>query len=176
MFHKKDALRNFAKFTGKHLCHGLFFNKVADLRLATLLKRDSDTGVFCEFCEISENNFSYITPLVAVSEQSQITYFIKILKTSTHIFPLFFFIKAPPIFTEKPWISHFNPKANENFFSHYLFSKYIHVLYDNKGTKTIRMSSLYYRFMKINIWTGCLLQRSQLCWHLVVGIRMKIFQ
>ena len=25
-------LRNFAKFTGKHLCQSLFFNKVADLR------------------------------------------------------------------------------------------------------------------------------------------------
>ena len=26
---KKGALRNFAKFTGKHLCQSLFFNKVA---------------------------------------------------------------------------------------------------------------------------------------------------
>ena len=29
----KDFLWNFAKFTGKHLCQGLFFNKVAGLRL-----------------------------------------------------------------------------------------------------------------------------------------------
>ena len=29
---KKDVLRNFAKFTGKHLCQSLFFNKVAGLR------------------------------------------------------------------------------------------------------------------------------------------------
>ena len=29
MFCKKGALRNFAKITGKHLCQGLFFNKVA---------------------------------------------------------------------------------------------------------------------------------------------------
>ena len=35
----KDVLRNFAKFTGKHLCQRLFFNKVAGLRLATLLKK-----------------------------------------------------------------------------------------------------------------------------------------
>ena len=34
----KDVLRNFAKFTGKHLCQSLFFNKVVDLRPATLLK------------------------------------------------------------------------------------------------------------------------------------------
>ena len=26
---RKDALRNFTKFTGKHLCQSLFFNKVA---------------------------------------------------------------------------------------------------------------------------------------------------
>ena len=30
MFCKKDVLRNFAKFTGKHLCQSLFFNKVAN--------------------------------------------------------------------------------------------------------------------------------------------------
>ena len=32
---KKGALRNFAKFTGKHLCQRLFFNKVAGLRQIT---------------------------------------------------------------------------------------------------------------------------------------------
>ena len=36
---KKGVLRNFAKFTEKHLCHSLFFNKVAGLRPATLLKK-----------------------------------------------------------------------------------------------------------------------------------------
>ena len=36
---KKGVLRNFAKFTGKHLCQSLFFNKVAGLRPATLLKK-----------------------------------------------------------------------------------------------------------------------------------------
>ena len=36
---RKGVLRNFAKFTGKHLCQGLFFNKVAGLRSATLLKK-----------------------------------------------------------------------------------------------------------------------------------------
>ena len=28
---RKGVLRNFAKFTGKHLCQGLFFNKVKGL-------------------------------------------------------------------------------------------------------------------------------------------------
>ena len=35
---KKGALENFANFTGKHLCKGLFFNKVGGLR-STFLKR-----------------------------------------------------------------------------------------------------------------------------------------
>ena len=35
---KKGVRKNFAKFTGKHLCQSLFFSKVAGLRLATLLK------------------------------------------------------------------------------------------------------------------------------------------
>ena len=39
VFCKKIVLRNFAKFTGKHLCQSLFFNKVADLRPATLFKK-----------------------------------------------------------------------------------------------------------------------------------------
>ena len=39
VFCKKAFLRNFVKFTGKHLCPGLFFNKVAGLKFATLLKK-----------------------------------------------------------------------------------------------------------------------------------------
>ena len=36
---KKGVLRNFTKFTGKHQCQSLFFNKVASLRPATLFKK-----------------------------------------------------------------------------------------------------------------------------------------
>ena len=32
VFYKKGALKNFTKFTGKHLCQSLVFNKVAGLR------------------------------------------------------------------------------------------------------------------------------------------------
>ena len=39
VFLKQDVLKNFPKFTGKHLYQSLFFNKVADLRPATLLKK-----------------------------------------------------------------------------------------------------------------------------------------
>ena len=36
---RKSVLRNFAKFTGKHLCQSFFFNKVPGLRSAALLKK-----------------------------------------------------------------------------------------------------------------------------------------
>ena len=58
MFYKKSVLRNFVKFTGKHMCQSLFFNKVAGLRPANLLKRGTLAQVFSyEFCEIFSNTF-----------------------------------------------------------------------------------------------------------------------
>ena len=39
LFCEKGVLRNFTKFTWKHLCQSLFFDKFAGLRPATLLKR-----------------------------------------------------------------------------------------------------------------------------------------
>ena len=39
VFYRKGVLRNFAKFTGKHLWHSLLFKKVAGLSPATLLKK-----------------------------------------------------------------------------------------------------------------------------------------
>ena len=47
-FIRKVILRNFAKITGKHLCHSLFLNKVA--------------GAY-QFCEISKNTLFYRIPL-----------------------------------------------------------------------------------------------------------------
>ena len=71
VFCKKDVVRNFAKFTGKHLCQSLFFNKVAGLSLSlNFIKKETLAQVFsCEFCEISNNTFSYRTPPVAASEK-----------------------------------------------------------------------------------------------------------
>ena len=54
---RKDVLRNLEKSTGKHLCQSLFFNNVAGLRPATLLKKRLTQVFSCEFCEISENTF-----------------------------------------------------------------------------------------------------------------------
>ena len=39
VFCKKGLLKNFANFTGKHLCQSLFFNENAGLSPATLLKK-----------------------------------------------------------------------------------------------------------------------------------------
>ena len=56
---RKGALRNFTKFTGKHPCQSLFFDKVAGLR-----KTPVPECLFClaqvfssEFCEIFKNTF-----------------------------------------------------------------------------------------------------------------------
>ena len=43
---KKCVLENFAKIQGKTPVQSLFSNKVTGLRPATLLRNDSDTGVF----------------------------------------------------------------------------------------------------------------------------------
>ena len=51
----KGALINRTKFTGKHLCQGLFFNKLAGLGAATLLKKKLTLLFSCEFCKISKN-------------------------------------------------------------------------------------------------------------------------
>ena len=65
---RKDALRNSAKFTGKHLCQSLLFNKVAGLGLSFLIKLQAQACKFikketlvqifpCGFCEISKKTF-----------------------------------------------------------------------------------------------------------------------
>ena len=46
MFFKIGVLKNFAMFTGNHLCWNFFLIKLQPWRPATLLKRDSNTGAF----------------------------------------------------------------------------------------------------------------------------------
>ena len=67
MFCKKSVLRNFAKFTIKHLCKSPFFNKVAGLRPAALFKKKLRHMCFpVNFANFQEHLF-YRTPLVAAS-------------------------------------------------------------------------------------------------------------
>ena len=64
VFCKKGVLRNFAKFTGKNLCQGLFLNKVA----CNFIKKETLVRVFsCEFWEFSKNTFYRWTRLVAAT-------------------------------------------------------------------------------------------------------------
>ena len=75
---KKDVFKNFAKFTGKHLCQSLFFNKVA-VRPACLLKKETLAQVFSyDFCEISKNTFYCKTPLAAASTMLNILTYVVI--------------------------------------------------------------------------------------------------
>ena len=62
---RKCFLRNFAKFSGKHLHQRLFFSQFAGLTPQLYLKRVNSTltQLFsCEFCKISNNTFFYKTP------------------------------------------------------------------------------------------------------------------
>ena len=67
VFCKEGVLENFAKFTGKHLCQSLFFNKVAGLGLRPYLKRGSGRSVFLEILRNFQEHFFNRTPLVAAS-------------------------------------------------------------------------------------------------------------
>ena len=58
VFCQKGFVKNFLKYTGKHLCRSLFFNEntcVWDIQL--YYKTDSGTGFFYEFWEIFKNTF-----------------------------------------------------------------------------------------------------------------------
>ena len=58
LFCKKVVLKNFAKFTEKHLCWSLFSSKVADVRPATLLKNKLRHRYFhLNFAKSLSNNF-----------------------------------------------------------------------------------------------------------------------
>ena len=60
---KKGVLKNLAKLTREHLCQSLFFNKVADLRTATLFKKSPDTAVFLWILRNFQEHIFYRTPL-----------------------------------------------------------------------------------------------------------------
>ena len=70
VFCKKGILKNFTKFTGKHLCQSLFFNKAA----GNFIKKETLAQVFsCEFCKIFKNTYFYRTSPVVASSFSKET-------------------------------------------------------------------------------------------------------
>ena len=59
----KGVFRNLERFKRKHLCRGLFFNKVAGFP-CNFIKKETLAKVFsCEFFHISRNTFCYRTAL-----------------------------------------------------------------------------------------------------------------
>ena len=63
VFFKIGYLKSFVKFTGKHLCRGLFFNKVTSLQFSSLLKGRLQYRCFpIIFLKFSRATFSQITP------------------------------------------------------------------------------------------------------------------
>ena len=50
VFYKKDVLKSFTKFTGKHLCWSLYFNEL----------------ITCEFCEVFRNDNILINSMVTL--------------------------------------------------------------------------------------------------------------
>ena len=64
---KNGVLRNFEKSTGKPLCQGLFFNKVAGA--CNFIKKEAlAQGFSCGFFKISKNTIFYRTRLVVAPE------------------------------------------------------------------------------------------------------------
>ena len=67
VFWKKGVLRNFAKFTGKHLCQSLFFNNVAGLKACNFIEKENLAQVFSMNFAKFLNTFFYRTPPMAAS-------------------------------------------------------------------------------------------------------------
>ena len=65
---KKGVLKNFTKFTGKHLCQSFFIDVFAGPRHVTLLKKRLWNRCFLmEFCDIFKSALFYRTPPMAAS-------------------------------------------------------------------------------------------------------------
>ena len=67
VFCKQGVRKNFAKLTGNTCARVSFFNKVAGLRLVTLLKETLAQVFSCQFCETFKSTSFYRTPPVAAS-------------------------------------------------------------------------------------------------------------
>ena len=68
---KKAVLKNFAKFTAKHLYRTLFFNKIAGSKPSTLLQKKSLAHMFSyEFCKSFKSTFFHRTSPLASSVYS----------------------------------------------------------------------------------------------------------
>ena len=62
----RGAFKSFIKLAGKHLCQNLFFNIFAGLRLAILLKRDSDMYFPVNFVKLLRTPFASVSQNIKV--------------------------------------------------------------------------------------------------------------
>ena len=84
-FVKKRVLKNFINFKGKHLCWSFFLIKLQTLRCTTLSKRNSNTSVSCEICEIFKNTyFKENLPPAASNDKWQLLIQIFLLQINCH--------------------------------------------------------------------------------------------
>ena len=91
---KKGALKNFTKFTGKHLCLGRISFLIKRPEFCNFIQKENLAQVLsCEFYEIFKNTYFYRTHLMAVSE-SMSTNFRSLV--SLYILPLN--MKKPLVF------------------------------------------------------------------------------
>ena len=108
MFYKKGVLRNFTKFTGKHLCQSPFF-KSCRAKACNFIKKEILTQVFsCELCEISKNTLftehPWTTAFVIYFDISLYHMFLKVTtlrSTRSQIFFKIGILKNFSIFTGK---------------------------------------------------------------------------
>ena len=104
VLYKKDVLRKFAIFTGKHLYQSLFVSKVAEL--CNFIKKETLAQVFSsEFCENSKNTLCYITPLMAASDCFS---WLLLILTFDFWSPMFVFGTNSKGFKEYKLVSHFH--------------------------------------------------------------------
>ena len=97
---KKGVLKNYTKFTGKHLCQSIIFNKVEGLRPATLLKKRLSHRCFpVNFAKFLRTPFLNNTPgrlLLTILIHQLIVYLEKMNKR--HKIQLVLMINIPSIF------------------------------------------------------------------------------
>ena len=75
MFYKKDVIKNFAKFTGKHLCQISFSIKLQTLACNFIKKETLAQVRFCDFCDIFKNIFLKKPPVADSDVTSNIFMF-----------------------------------------------------------------------------------------------------
>ena len=82
---KKGVLKNFTKFTGKHLCQSLFFNKVAGLRQAVAGLRTPPGDCFCNWSKYKWNIWKCVRFALVLSKYWWLTVCWSSFLTSPHL-------------------------------------------------------------------------------------------